>query len=296
MARAAATSSWSMSTRTVWRRRIGAWAALGASRSSSSASVSYWRLRRTKAATMTGTSTMMNQAPCVNFVMAMITSTIRQRRADAVDGEADTPVRLTVREVVLGHTRLRQREAREDPDRVERDQPVDLRVGDEQDEDRGDGQEDDPVREHQAMPAIGEMTRHEVVFRVEARETGKVGEARVRREHEDQHRSRLEPVEEHVTECAAPIDETTDLADDGRCALFERRGVDFRCEHREAEEHDAERAAHDHERDPSVLPRRLAKRGHAVGDGLDARHGGTARRERVQHDEHRRPQEHATAR
>ena len=61
---------------------------------------------------MIGTSTMMNHAPCVNFVIAMMTSTTqRQDRADAVDDEPVLPVRLPVREVVLGHAGLREREA-----------------------------------------------------------------------------------------------------------------------------------------------------------------------------------------
>ena len=45
---------------------------------------------------------------------------------------------------------------------------------------------------------------------------------------------------------------------------------------RQAEEHDAEADAHDHERLAGVLPRRLPEGGHAVGDGLDAGDGRAA--------------------
>ncbi len=60
---------------------MGAAAAWGASSSSSIASPSYWRFSRTSTATMTGTSTTITQAPCVNLVMPMMTATIRDKRA-----------------------------------------------------------------------------------------------------------------------------------------------------------------------------------------------------------------------
>ena len=142
---------------------------------------------------------------------------------------------------------LRQREAGEHADRVERDEPVDLGVGDDQHRDRGDGEEDDAVREDQAVPALGELAGHEVVFGVEAREAGEVGEARVRGEHEDEHRARLQGVEEEITARAAAVDEAADLADHGGRAALVRRRVGMRGEHRQAEEHHAEGAAHDHQ-------------------------------------------------
>ena len=111
---------------------------------------------------------------------------------------------------------------REHADRVERDQPVDLRVGDDEHDDRRDREEDDAVREHEPVPALGELARHEVVLGVEAREPREVGEARVRGEHEDEHRAGLQPVEEHVADGAAAVHEPADLADDGRRAALVR--------------------------------------------------------------------------
>ena len=61
---------------------------------------------------MTGTSTMMTQAPWVNFVIAMMTSTTSDRNAPMpLTNEPVAPARLLVRDVVLGHAGLRQREA-----------------------------------------------------------------------------------------------------------------------------------------------------------------------------------------
>ena len=129
-ARADARSIVSMNTSTTWRRRMGASAARAASSRSSSASSVYCLLRRSSTATSIGTITMMTHAPCVNFVTAMITSTTNgQERAEAVDEQSGPPSLLLVPEVVAGHSRLRQREAGEHADRVERDEPVDLAVG-----------------------------------------------------------------------------------------------------------------------------------------------------------------------
>ena len=78
----------------------------------------------------------------------------RQHRADPVDDEPAAPVRLLLAQVVAGHARLGQREPREHADRVERDEPVDLGAGDDEEHDGDARQEDDAVREHQAMAAL----------------------------------------------------------------------------------------------------------------------------------------------
>ena len=56
---------------------------------------------------------------------------------------------------------------------------------------------------------------------------------------------------------------------------------------RDAEEHGAEQAGHDHQRLAGVLPLDGLEGGHAVGDGLDAGHGGAAGGEGVQEQERR---------
>ena len=82
---------------------------------------------------MIGTSRMTIQAPWVNFVTAMIRSTTSDSNAPMplIKEPARHPG-SRVAEVVLRHARLRERERREHADRVERDEPVDLGVGDEQ--------------------------------------------------------------------------------------------------------------------------------------------------------------------
>ena len=163
-----------------------------------------------------------------------------QERAEAVDEQPPAPTLLLLADVVLGHAGLRQRERREHADRVQRDEPVDLGVGGQQQDDRGDREEDDPVRENEPMAALRELAGHEVVTGVEGREAGKVGKARIGREHEDEHRAGLQAVVEDVAERAAAVGELADLRDDGRCAVGERRDLHLGVHDRQPEEHDAE--------------------------------------------------------
>ena len=135
-ARAVDWSSSSTSTSTEWRRRIGASSAALASWSSSAFSASYWRFSRTSSATITGTSTMMNQAPPANLVtpMTIVTTTGGERTA-TVDEQAEPPALLLDAEVALGHAGLRQRERGEHADGVERDEVGDVGL-EHDDEDR----------------------------------------------------------------------------------------------------------------------------------------------------------------
>ena len=84
-------------------------------------------------------------------------------------------------------------------------------------------EEDDAVREHEAMPALGELAGHEVVAGVERGQPREVGEARVGGEHEDEHRAGLEAVVEDVAEQSSTVGELADLRDDRRRSVFERR-------------------------------------------------------------------------
>ena len=94
---------------------------------------------------------------------------------------------------------------------VERDQAVDLRVGDDHQHERRRGEGDDAVREHEPVAALGQLLRHEVVAGVEAGEAREVGEARVRRQHEDQHRAGLQTEEQEVAGGAAAEHGSADL-------------------------------------------------------------------------------------
>ena len=126
MARAEAMSRRSTNTSTTWRRRIGAVAAAGTSCSSWTASRSYCRLRRSSTITRIGMITSITQASSKRVM-----STISTTPAESI---APTPLTTTPRcqpcssqpQVVHRHARLRQREADEHADGVERDEPGDL--------------------------------------------------------------------------------------------------------------------------------------------------------------------------
>ena len=123
---------------------------------------------------MIGTSRMITQAPSMNLNRMKMISTTNERNAPKPLTKIPfAPAGFLVREVVLGHPRLRERERREHADRVERDQALDLRAGRDDEDHRSAGQEEDPVREHQPVPALGQLLGHEVVAGVERREPGK---------------------------------------------------------------------------------------------------------------------------
>ena len=206
----------------------------------------------------------------------------RQRGADAVDHETPPPARLAQPEVVLGHPRLGQREPGEHTDGVEGDERGHLGAGGDHERHRGTSQHQHPVGVDETVPALRHLPREEAVAGLEAGEAREVREAGVGRHHEDQHRPGLERVVQDLAEGPAAVHRLTDLRDDRRRPTLERRHLDGGREHRQAEEHDPEAGAHEHQRLAGVPPRRLLEGGHAVRDGLHARDGRTAGRERVE--------------
>ena len=96
---------------------------------------------------------------------------------------------------------LRQREAGEHADGVERDEPADLGVG-------GDDQHDGRARPATMMPLENTSRWPRLVSwrgmklsaGGEAGQPGEVGEAGVGGQHQDQHRAGLQGVEEHVAD------------------------------------------------------------------------------------------------
>ena len=152
-----------------------------------------------------------------------------------------------------------------------------------------------PLEKTRRWPSLGELAGHEVVAGVEAGQPGEVGEAGVGRQDEDEHGAGLERVEQRPTERAGAVDEVPDLGDHRGRALLERGHLQVGAEDRQAEEHGAQQAAHDHQRRAGVAPGRLAERRHAVGDGLDAGHRRAAGGEGVQDTEQRGAHEQAAA-
>ena len=150
-----------------------------------------------------------------------------RHRPGAVDQQAHAPALLAQPEVSLGHPGLRQRERREDADRVERDQLGDVGVERDHEGDRRRRQRDDPVGEHQAVPARRELPRQEVVARVEVGQAREVGVGGVGRQHEDQHRGDLQERERRVADRPRSVDRPADVRDDGRRAREVRRICSF---------------------------------------------------------------------
>ena len=194
----------------------------GTSCSSSLASCSYWRLSRSSMTTNSGITINIIQASS-NRVMNTITTT----KAEIT---APTPLRTRLvcqpgslqAEVVLRHAGLREREADEHADGVERDEPRHRGVGDDHEDGGGAGQGDDAVREHEPVAALGELPRQEAVAGLEAGEAREVGEAGVGGQHEDQHGGGLEREAQHLADGAGAVDGLADLGEHGGRALLER--------------------------------------------------------------------------
>ena len=116
----------------------------------------------------------------------------RHRGADAVQGRAPTPARALHPEPPPDHPRLRQRERGEDADHVELDQPRELRVVEPDEEERERREDEDAVGEHEAVAAVAELARHELIARQDRGQPREVLERGVRREHEDPRREDLQ--------------------------------------------------------------------------------------------------------
>ncbi len=139
--------------------------------------------------------------------------------------------------------------------------------------DREERQDDDPVRECEAIPAVRELAGNEPVPREKRGEPGEVREARVGRQDEDQHRHTLdEVVERRLAE-----DEPGEL---GVHRLpFHGHDAEGVRERGDAEEEHDEDAAQRQQHAAGGLGLRRPEGGHAVGDGLDPGHRGAPRRE-----------------
>ncbi len=175
---------------------------------------------------MIGTATTITHAPSPNLVMPkMMATTNETTPPKPLIDQPLLPAALAKAQVTLGHAGLRQRERREHADRVQRDEALDLGAGDDQQHDRGDRQGDDAVAEHEAVAALGQLAGQEAVGRLERRQPREVGEAGVGGEDEDERRRRLQRVEQHVADHAVAEHEATDLGDDRRRAVLERRHV-----------------------------------------------------------------------
>ena len=190
------------------------------------------------------------------------------------------------------HPRLAQREREEDAEDVELDQPGDVGVEGDDQKRRDQREENDPVREHEAVAAVGELVREVVVAPEQGGEHREAVEGGVRGEDQDRRRERLQQVERRgVAERGEP-----DLAD--RRPLLLAGGqpdqvrrilghVDVRGDRERGDpgEHRDRERAHDHERRRRIPALRLLEGGNPVRDRLDPGERGAAGGERAQDQE-----------
>ena len=106
-------------------------------------------------------------------------------RADAIERRLPLPALSLGPDPPPHHTGLRQREAEEDADRVERNERGGIAVED-PDEQHGDKRErDDAVREREPVAARGELAGQIALIGEDAAQAREVGERRIRGQHQD---------------------------------------------------------------------------------------------------------------
>ena len=171
---------------------------------------------------------------------------------------------------VHDHPGLREREADEHADGVQRHQRIRVSVEQPDEQQRHEREAHDAVRERQPVAARRELPRHVAIVGEDAGESRKIGERRVGREHEHGERRVLErvvqrPAAEHV------------MAENREHRLARRRhDVIVLREKRHAEEERGEDRHHPAECRRGILLRRRLEGHHAIRDRLGARHRGAA--------------------
>ena len=206
-----------------------------------------------------------------------------RRRADGVHERAPTPTGSPRAQPVAHHPRLREREGGEDADHVQVEKRDHVRAEDPDQDRRRAGQDDDAVREDEAVAEVRELARREAVPGEQRREAREALERRVRGEHEDEQRRPLHGVVHEAAERAGPEDRAADLGD--HRVRRARHRVHAHREVRDAEEHRNRERPEDGERLGGVLSLRVPKGVDPVRDRLDPGQRRGARGERAQQDE-----------
>ena len=219
-------------------------------------------------------------APSVNFetTTTIVTDAVACR-SDGVDRKPARPSRLPQSPVVHDHPGLRQRERHEQTHREERDERADLTAECDEESAGAKREHQDPVREHEAIAAIGELAGQEPVGGDDAREPGEVSERGVRRQGQDRRGRCLEhPIERSVTHHGPPHDRQDRL-------VRAQRRSQLCSQDRDAEEQAAEDHRHPRQRDGRIARLRLAERLDPVRDRFDTAQRDRTRRERPQQQE-----------
>ncbi len=188
-------------------------------------------------------------------------------------------IRLAAHQPPAHHARLRQGEGEKDTDGVEGDQGVGAAAEDDEEHRGGGSQDEDAVREDEAVASRSELPGQEAITRKEEGEAREVRKGGVGGEDEDQHGRCLDGVVQHaVAEYLAGK-----LGEDG--LLGKWREVIVPGEKRDAYEERDEDEAEPGEHDARVFRFRRLESRYAVRDGLHAGQGRASRGEGPQHEE-----------
>ena len=195
-------------------------------------------------------------------------------RAEAVERQPEFPARLAEAEMTPCHAALGEREGGKHAQGVQRDHRRDAGAEEHDDQARPGGQTDDAAREHELVPSLGELARHERVVGMEARQAGEVRERGIRGEDQDQRGRDLQQEEQEVAGRSRPVDGLPDLRQDGLALVRHRDHVQSVGQVRHGEEAGPQRGPHPHQRGLGVLPLGFPEGRHSIGDGFDPGHGG----------------------
>ena len=195
------------------------------------------------------------------------------------------------------HADLAERERDEHADDVELDQRGDLSLERDDERDRREGQEQDAVGERQPVTAGVQLTGQVAVLGQDRAQHREAVEGGVGGQHQDERGDacdQVEPEREVVEDRVGELRDQRLLVVVGRGAdqLLVRPLGDLHAgllgQHDDAHEQRDRDDAQQQQRRCGVAGLRLSERGHPVADGLHARQGRAAGRERARHQEHHR--------
>ncbi len=196
---------------------------------------------------------------------------------------------------VPDHAELAEVERDEDADDVELDQPGDLGVEGQDQDDRHHREEHDAVAVGEPVAAGAERARREAVLGEDRAEDGEAVEGGVRREHEDHPGDRDDEVEprrevaehgpgdlgDHGVLVVAVVERAAVVAELLEVVRVDVPQAHLLGEHDDAHDHRDGDDAEEQERGRGVLALGPLEGGHPVADRLDTRQRGAAGRERA---------------
>ena len=169
------------------------------------------------------------------------------------------------------HSRLRQRERQKRANREQRNQPVGYSAKYNQQNPRQDGQHVNSLRIDEAPPAKAEGVRQKSVVRDGFAEARKIGKRGVRRKRKNQQHGTDREVIEHSPARNRRDQQGNHALITGQPGIGRLNAVRAN-QVRDAREKNCQQADDHGQRPLRVANGRLAKRVHAVADGLDSRH------------------------